>query len=186
MARADFTTDPFDPNLLASWNLRRARELRGWTQAEAAEHLHAFGLSWSTASLSDAERAWTPDGRQREFTASDLVVFSLAYELPLAFWFLPPPPNERDDITVGLAGFGETLDDTTLIELSLSSSPEIEDRLSSLGVLRSLAVEDQRHLLALLDTQETQLTEWLAAVRDTRAAVDRQPERGASGGQVPK
>jgi hypothetical protein len=184
MSREDFTTDPFDPDLLVSWNLRKARELRGWTQAKATERLHAFGLSWSTASISDAERAWTPDGRQREFTASDLVAFSLAYDLPLSFWFLPPPPSERNGITVGLAGFGETLDDATLIELSLSSSPEIEDRLSSLGIARSLTAKDRRQFLVLLDTQETQLTEWLGAVRDTRAAVERQPEHGAAEGPV--
>jgi hypothetical protein len=184
MAREDFTTHPFDPDLLVSWNLRKARELRAWTQADATKRLAVFGLSWSVASLSDAERAWTPDGRQREFTASDLVVFCLAYELPLAFWFLPPPPSERNEITVGLDGVPEPLDDATLTNLCLSSSPEIEDRLSSLGVSRSLAAEDQRHLLALMDAQETQLTEWLETVRDTRATVERQPEHGAADGPV--
>lgn len=172
MAREDFTTDPFDPDLLTSWNLRKARELRGWTQAEATERLHTFGLPWSTASLSDAERAWTPDGRQREFTASDLVVFSLAYDVPLSFWFLPPPPEERGEIVVGLAGTQERLDDATLIRLSLNSSPEIEHRLSSLGVSQSLAAQDRRRLLALLDAQEAQLSKWSEEVEKARATIE--------------
>jgi hypothetical protein len=184
MGREDFVTSPFDPDLLVSWNLSKARQLRGWTQAEATQHLARFGLSWSVASLSDAERAWTPDGRQREFTASDLVAFSLAYDLPLAWWFLPAPPSERGDMTVGLDGVPEPLDDDTLTNLCLSSSPEIEDRLSSLGVSRSLAAEDQRHLLALIDAQETQLAAWLETLRDTRTAVERQPEHGAAEGPV--
>ncbi len=96
-----------------------------------------------------------------EFTASDLAVFSLAYDLPLAWWFLPPPPNERGDITIGLDRVEEPLDDATLAKLSLGSSPEIEERLTSLGLLRSLADEDKRRLLALIDAQEAQLAEWI-------------------------
>jgi hypothetical protein len=180
MPHRDFTNYDLDPDLVVSWNLRKARELRGWTQAQATEQLDRYGLRWSVASLSDAERAWTPDGRIREFTASDLVTFSLAFELPLAWWFLPPPPDERGDITVGLDRVEEPLDDAALVKLSLGSSPEIEKRLASLGHPRSLADEDKRRLLALIDAQEAQLVDWIEAVKDARAAVDPLPRRGNS------
>jgi hypothetical protein len=176
MPHQDFASYDLDPDLLVSWNLQKARKLRGWTQAEATKRLDDYGLPWSVASLSDAERAWTPDGRTREFTASDLVAFSLAYDLPLAWWLLPPPPDERGDMTIGLDRVNEPLDDATLVRLGLGSSPEIEERLSSLGVSRSLADEDKRHLLALIDAQETQLGDWIETVRNTRAAIEKQPK----------
>lgn len=172
MAREDFVTAPFDPDLLVSWNLQRARGLRGWTQTEATEQLARYGLGWSVASLSDAERAWTPDGRVREFTASDLVAFSLAYDLPLAWWFLPAPPDELDGIAVALDGVDEPLDNATIVNLCLASSPEIEERIASLSVPRSLALEDKRRLLALLEAQELQLTAWAEAVKEARADVE--------------
>ena len=178
MPHRDFVSYDLDPDLLVSWNLRRARELRGWTQAQATEQLDRYGLTWSVASLSDAERAWTPEGRTREFTATDLVTFSLAYDLPLAWWFLPPPPAQRGDMTIGLDRVDEPLEDTTLARLSLGSSPAIEGRLTSLGIPRAIADDDKRRLLALIDAQETQLTEWIEAVRDTRATVDQPPEHG--------
>ncbi len=177
MPHRDFASYDLDPDLLVSWNLRKARKLRGWTQVEATQRLDDYGLPWSVASLSDAERAWTPDGRTREFTASDLVVFSRAYDLPLAWWLLPPPPDERHDMTVGLDRVDEPLDDATLVKLSLGSSPEIEERLASLGVSPSLAHEDKRRLLALIDAQETQLIAWIETVRDTRAAIDSEPDQ---------
>lgn len=176
MPHRDFVSYDFDPDLLVSWNLRKARKLRGWTQAEATQRLDTYGLSWSVASLSDAERAWTPEGRAREFTASDLTVFSLTYDLPLAWWFLPPPPEERGDIAIGLDRVVQPLDDATLIKLSLGSSPEIEERLVSLGVSRSLAAGDKRRLLALLDAQEAQLASWMETVKDSREVIERRPQ----------
>jgi hypothetical protein len=173
MPHREFVSYDLDPDLLVSWNLRKARELRDWTQAEAIQRLDRFGLSWSVASLSDAERAWTLKGRTREFTASDLTVFSLTYDLPLAWWFLPPPPDERGNLTIGLDRVLQPFDDAALVKLGLGSSPEIEERLASLGVSRSLATEDKRRLLALIDAQEAQLAEWLASVKEARAVIEK-------------
>ena len=136
MSNRDFISWDLDPNLLVSWNLRKARELKGWTQAQATEHLDRHGLTWSVASLSDAERAWTPEGRTREFTANELVVFCLAYDLPLAWWFLPPPPDDRGDMTVGLDRVEGPLDDATLVKLSLGSSPASSSHESLLPATR--------------------------------------------------
>jgi hypothetical protein len=178
MPHRDFINWDLNPNLLVSWNLRKARELRGWTQAQATEQLDRHGLTWSVASLSDAERAWTPEGRTREFTASDLVVFSLTYNLPLAWWFLPPPTDERGEpvITIGLDRVEEPLDDATLVQLSLGSSPELGDRLGAIGMHRSLADEDKRHLLALIDLNAAALFDWLESLAQMRAAIISQTE----------
>ena len=45
----------FTPNQVVAHNLRRARELRGWTQKRAAEQLVRFGVKWSLSSFSVAE-----------------------------------------------------------------------------------------------------------------------------------
>jgi hypothetical protein len=183
MSFEEFVYYDLDPDLLVSWNLQRARKIREWTQAEAIERLDRFGLSWSVASLSDAERAWLPDHRTREFTASDLTVFSLAYDLPLAWWFLPRPPDERGNLTFGLHQVVEPFDEAMLVRLSLGSSREIEERLASLGVSRSLAAEDKRHLLALIDAQEAQLAEWLESVKDARDVIEKHHQSNNPEGQ---
>ncbi len=106
-----------------AWNLRLARTLHGWTQAEAAEALAEYGIRWSVASLSDAERSWRPYARHREFAADDLVVFSLTFSLPLGWWFLPPTRNDTGDMTLGVGG-GTLLDRTEILDLVFGSSAE--------------------------------------------------------------
>jgi hypothetical protein len=71
--------------------------LRGWTQKQAAEHLKShLGESWSEAVFSAAERSVTGK-RPREFTANDLYAFSVAFDLPIPYFLMPPPP--RQDVT---------------------------------------------------------------------------------------
>ncbi len=78
------------PNQLVAYNLRRARDLRGWTQEVAAEHLQAhLGERWSRANWSAAERS--VDGqRVRQFDANEIVAFARTFELPVTWFFLPP------------------------------------------------------------------------------------------------
>ena len=81
------------PNRIVAYNLARARALRGWTQAEAAEWLKPYlGVRWSVASFSAAERSY--DGKKlREFTADEIVAFAQAFEQPILFFFTAPPPS---------------------------------------------------------------------------------------------
>ena len=73
------------PNQLVAFNLRHARNLRGWTQEEAAERLTPFiGAQWSKASYSAAERS-ADGGRIRQFTADDIYAFAQCFELPVSF-----------------------------------------------------------------------------------------------------
>jgi hypothetical protein len=80
------------PNQVVAYNLAHARELRGWTQDQATQALEPhLGTRWSKANYSAAERS--VDGRRvRNFTADEIVAFARAFELPITWFFMPPPP----------------------------------------------------------------------------------------------
>ncbi len=82
----------FTANQVVAFNLAQAREWRDWTQEEAAEALEPFlGVRWSKATLSQAERSVA--GRFiRNFTADEIVAFARGFELPVTWFFMPPPP----------------------------------------------------------------------------------------------
>ncbi len=82
----------FTANQVVAFNLAQAREWRDWTQEEAAEALEPFlGVRWSKATFSQAERSVA--GRFiRNFTADEIVAFARGFELPVTWFFMPPPP----------------------------------------------------------------------------------------------
>ncbi|MDP9387599.1 MAG: helix-turn-helix domain-containing protein [Actinomycetota bacterium] len=80
-----------DPNQVVAYNLARARQLRGLTQDEAAAALEPYlGVRWSNASWSQAERS-VMGKFVRRFDAEEIVAFARAFELPVTWFFLPPP-----------------------------------------------------------------------------------------------
>ena len=84
-----------DLNEVVAYNFRAARELRGWTQEETAKALEPLlGQRLPQASISAIERAYEGD-RRREFDAQEILAFSLAFDLPLIWFFLPPPADHR-------------------------------------------------------------------------------------------
>lgn len=93
----------FTPNQVVAFNLARAREWKGWTQEQAADALEPYlGKRWSTASVSQAERSIA--GRFiRNFDADEIVAFARAFELPLGWFFLPPPPWAATGLPVKLS-----------------------------------------------------------------------------------
>ena len=80
------------PNQVVAFNLTQAREWKGWTQDQLAQALEPhLGKRWSKASVSQAERSVA--GKViRQFTADEIFAFARAFELPLGWFFLPPPP----------------------------------------------------------------------------------------------
>ena len=82
------------PNQIVAYNVAKARELRGWTQIQAAEALAPYlGAKLSEGSFSALERsAWNPS-RIKQFSADDLLALSRGFDLPIGFFFTPPPPN---------------------------------------------------------------------------------------------
>ena len=174
MPRRDLIAPSIDPDDLVSYNLRQARELRGWTQEEAVARLDQFGLTWSVASLSDAERAWDPvKGRNREFTATDLTTFSLAYGFPVLFWLLPIP-DAAPALSVGLARYGQ-IEPGAYLEALLGVSVEVEDRLRALGSPRELTDSDRHRLLSILTKHQELMQTALREVGDALSELSEPP-----------
>lgn len=82
------------PNQIVAYNVAKARALRGWTQEQAAEKLAPYlGARLSGASFSALERsAWTVN-RIKQFSADELLALSRGFDLPIGFFFTPPPPE---------------------------------------------------------------------------------------------
>ena len=146
---------PLTGNQVVAHNLRMARLRRGWTQEEAAERLEPYlGVRWSKASYSAAERSIERHDRIRNFTADELLAFSLAFELPVAWFLLPPEPDVVGRIPlISYPGSepGRGHHPGVLIEMVFGTpqgQAEIEQRLGT--ILRSLPVEEQGRYMELV------------------------------------
>lgn len=109
-----------DLNEIVAYNFRRARELRGWTQDEAATRLEPFlGQRLRQASISAIEGAFSGE-RRREFDAQEILAFACGFDLPLLWFFLPPPGDQRR-----LAGTSDRVNE--LYVLALGRENQMED-----------------------------------------------------------
>ncbi len=107
-------------NEVIAYNFRRARELRGLTQPEAAVALEPFlGQVLPQASISAIERSFGGD-RRREFDAQELLAFACTFDVPLLWFFLPPPGN-----TARLQGTSDRVNE--LYTLALGREDQLED-----------------------------------------------------------
>jgi transcriptional regulator with XRE-family HTH domain len=89
------TADEIDLNQVVAYNVREARQLRGWTQEELADRLEPYvGQRLTQAGVSSIERAWDGD-RRREFDAHELLIFAMVFDLPILSFLLPPPGDHR-------------------------------------------------------------------------------------------
>ena len=81
------------PNQVVAYNVVKARALRGWTQEEAAEALAPYlGAKLSGPSFSALERSAVKVDRIKQFSADDLLALSRGFDLPIGYFFTPPPP----------------------------------------------------------------------------------------------
>ena len=84
-----------DLNQVVAYNVRAARELRGWTQEQLAAQLEPYhGQRMTQAGVSSIERAFDGE-RRREFDAHELLVFAMVFDLPIIWFLLPPPGDHR-------------------------------------------------------------------------------------------
>ena len=166
-------TDPVPPptvnlNEVIAYNFRRARELRGLTQDEAALTLERFlGQRLPQASISALERSYSGDKR-REFDAQEILAFACAFDVPLIWFFLPPPKDARrlqgtsdqvNELYTLTLGREDQLDELydRFRELGMVEPSEHDDTLARVrGVPTARTLRDYRHrrkemLLALLD-----------------------------------
>ena len=159
---------PVNLNEVIAYNFRRARELRGLTQDEAAVALEPFlGQRLTQASISALERSYGGDKR-REFDAQEILAFTCAFDVPLMWFFLPPPQDARrlqgtsdrvNELYTLALGREDQLDElyARFRELGITEPSEVDDTLARvLGAPTALTLRDYRHrrkemLLALLD-----------------------------------
>jgi transcriptional regulator with XRE-family HTH domain len=97
MARQSDPPPPedIDLNQVVAYNIREARQLRGWTQEELADRLEPYlGQRLTQAGISSIERAWDGE-RRREFDAHELLIFAMTFDLPILWFLLPPPGDHR-------------------------------------------------------------------------------------------
>jgi transcriptional regulator with XRE-family HTH domain len=158
---------PVDLNEVIAYNFRRARELRGLTQEEAADRLEPFlGMRLPQASISALERSWGGDKR-REFDAQEILAFACGFDVPLVWFFLPPPGDARrlvgtsdrvNELYTLALGREDQLDDlyARFRELGMSE-PGAQDEAFArvMGTPTRVTLQDYRHrrkelLLALL------------------------------------
>jgi transcriptional regulator with XRE-family HTH domain len=96
-------------NQLVGYNLARIRKTLGLSQEEAAARLEPYlpgAKRWSKNVYSAAERSY--DGKRvRHFTADDLVAMSLAFGVPVAYFLLPPRPEDRTGAAALYSGKAE-------------------------------------------------------------------------------
>jgi hypothetical protein len=121
--------DGVNLNEIVAYNFRRARALRGWTQEEAAIELEPFlGTRLKQAAVSSIEGAFGGD-RRREFDAQELLAFTCGFDLPLIWFFLPPPEDHRN-----LQGTAEMVSELYVLAMGRNDQLDLlRDRFRELG-----------------------------------------------------
>ena len=80
-----------DVNAVVSYNVKAIRERRGMTQQGVADRLAQLtGHQLPQASISAMERGFDGE-RRRRFDAHELYLLSVVFDVPIAYFFIPPP-----------------------------------------------------------------------------------------------
>ncbi len=88
-----------DVNAVVSYNVKAIRERRGWTQQYVAEQLARLtGHLLPQASISAMERGVDGD-RRRRFDAHELYLLASVFDVPIVYFFLPPPDPGLSELT---------------------------------------------------------------------------------------
>jgi transcriptional regulator with XRE-family HTH domain len=96
-----------DVNAVVSYNVKAIRERRGMTQQAVADRLAVLtGHQLPQASISAMERGFDGE-RRRRFDAHELYLLSVVFDVPIAYFFIPPPGTGLTE----LAGTGRPVDE---------------------------------------------------------------------------
>lgn len=120
-----------DANAIVAYNLGAIRRRRGWTQREVADRLSRLtGRPLDKVSISAMECSGPL--RRRRFDAHALYLLSVVFDVPIAYFFLPPP---QDAMGGHLAGTGEALHDLYVSFLGRADQLDaLDDRLADLDI----------------------------------------------------
>ena len=114
------------PNQIVAYRVARARQLRGWTQVEAARQLEPFlGVRLSPASFSAIERS-VLGGRIRRFSGDEIVALARGFGVPLGWFFTPPPRSQLVSVQTPDAA-RDGLDPLELIDLALGDPTSLAE-----------------------------------------------------------
>jgi transcriptional regulator with XRE-family HTH domain len=114
------------PNQIVAYNVIKARALRGWTQEQAAEALAPYlGAKLSGPSFSNLERSAVKVDRIKQFSADDLLALSRGFDLPIGFFFTPPPPAMDAGLYGPDAGV-KGLDPVVLLDAILGTTDNLD------------------------------------------------------------
>jgi transcriptional regulator with XRE-family HTH domain len=136
--------DGMDVNAIVSYNVKAARERRGMTQEDVAEGLARLtGHRLPQASISAMERGF--DGtRRRRFDAHELYLLAVVFNVPIAYFFLPPPDAGAQVLADAQRPVSELyawllgkewqlpLMDERLAEINVTNPEEVDDLLVAL------------------------------------------------------
>lgn len=130
------------PCQIVAWNLERARRSRGWSQEETAKRAEPYlGHRLSRAAFSQAERS-IEGKRIRRFDADEIVAFARVFELPVSYFFIPPPSPFRGTAVLVNGKPGEPSARTTsepmtydeAVKLAVEPAPEVAATLRFLAL----------------------------------------------------
>jgi hypothetical protein len=160
---------PLTPNQVVAYNLERARRFRGWTQEQAGAKLEPFlGVRWTVPIFSAAERSLESTTRIRQFTADDLIAFARAFDLPVAWFLVPPGPDDAGRLPVIHA---QTAPPASGLGPGAFVVAALGDREAQWQVDHRLT--ELRHALPLEETDERAAVERASEVQTlTRAVVE--------------
>jgi transcriptional regulator with XRE-family HTH domain len=87
-----------DVNAVVSYNLKAIRERRGMTQQQVADRLAQLtGHLLPQASISAMERGFDGE-RRRRFDAHELYLLAVVFDVPIAYFFIPPPDTGAGEL----------------------------------------------------------------------------------------
>ncbi len=190
----------FTPNQVVAHNLALARHHANLTQDQAAEALEPYlGRRWSKASLSQAERSVAGKVISK-FDADEIVAFARAFNLPIAWFFMPPHPDATGGgmrLDTPDARHGETFAllidllfgdeyNQAILELRLRSLVEATDQGFLTTAQQRIANLARARADALVDSAISDLGRWQTQLRalanqledvETRAKLANTEER---------
>ena len=172
-APTDQATDDegIDVNAVVSYNLRAIRERRGLTQQAVADALARLtGHRLPQASISAMERGFDGE-RRRRFDAHELYLLSLVFDVPIAYFFLPPATGPYQQLA-------DTHRPTTELYRALIGTDRqlevLDDRLSEIQVNNPDAADEA---LAAIAGPDRAVGNWHEHYRTWRADRIREIER---------
>ncbi len=168
--------DGLDVNAVVSYNVRAIRERRRMTQQGVADRLAQItGHHLPQASISAMERGFDGD-RRRRFDAHELYLLSQVFDVPITYFFIPPP--EMDDAT--LADSGRPVAELYRSLLGTDAQLDvIDERLRSIGVQDP---EDASDVLTAVFGADAAVGNWHEHYRTWRAERIAQVEKDLGSG----